>query len=177
MSVHLIEEITECNADIWMLDIGFVETNYSQFRRKKVDQFLKSRLPEIKFEHRDGNPLYVINRDLNMSISYSKNFAAIIVSQQICGIDIQTKDSQIEMASHLFITENESQFIQSKSDLFSAWSAKETVYKLLGGKLSSIKDLQITSFCKGKMKIVSDDNQYDVIVNDHQEFILSYCLK
>ena len=178
MSVQLIEAISDVDANIWLLDIGFVETNYSQFRRQKVDQFLKSHLPELIFEHGDGNSPCVINHELNMSISYSKNFAAIIVSKQSCGIDIQTKDSQIEMVSRLFLTENELQFIAKKNELFSAWSAKETTYKLLEGGVKSIKnDLRITSLNEGEIIIRSNGIQYDVILKDHHEFILSYCLK
>lgn len=175
MSVQLIEELSDSHSNMWLLEIGFVEFNYANFRRQKVDQFLRSYLPEISFEHRDGNAPAVINRDLKMSISYSKTYAAIIISKYRCGIDIQTKDAQIELANRLFLTDSELKLIQSRAELFIAFSAKESVFKLLAGKVKSFKkDLTIQSINEHDVIIDSKKSQFIVNFENRLEFVLTY---
>lgn len=77
-----------------------------------------------------GKP-YFANRLEHLSISHSSNFAAIGISDNPIGIDIEEINERILKVEERFLHEDEKQFIQSNTlDLTIAWTIKEALFKL-----------------------------------------------
>ena len=79
-----------------------------------------------------GKP-YLKNLDQNISISHSKNFACLFLSEKEVGVDIERTDRRIEKISKRFLHFNEKEFIESLPDqqfaMILYWAAKEAIFK------------------------------------------------
>ena len=97
-----------------------------------------------------GKP-HLEGRDEHVSISHTKGYAAVIISNKPVGIDINRLDKNIENIAHKFINDAEAECLPEgpgKSvyiHLF--WAAKEAMYKLYGKKeIEFLTDLVINPF-------------------------------
>ncbi|SFE23785.1 4'-phosphopantetheinyl transferase family protein [Thermophagus xiamenensis] len=95
-----------------------------------------------------GQP-YLINSCDNLTISHTKGYAAIGLSQKtIPGIDIEYPSDRIRKVSDRFLNTAEQQFIQEQYfdiQLGLIWCAKEAVYKAAGHPGISFKEQIIVS--------------------------------
>lgn len=85
---------------------------------------------------------YLKDNPTNISISHTKNYAAVILnSQKPVGIDIELMKDKIELIAHKFISNDEFGFIATNMQkLTIAWCVKEAVYKCLGLEGLAFKD-------------------------------------
>lgn len=115
-----------------------------------VRVLLKSLLgKEMLIEYADSGRPFLKNSLLNISISHTKGYAAIIISAYPCiGIDIEYISDKVERIRSKFISDQE--FIDSDSSLIHLllhWSAKETIYKAIDRKRISLKeDFHVSKF-------------------------------
>ena len=74
-------------------------------------------------------------KDLNqtISISHSKDFACLFLSEKEIGVDIERTDRRIEKISKRFLHSKEKEFIESLPDqqfaMILYWAAKEAIFK------------------------------------------------
>lgn len=88
----------------------------------------------------------ILNSNLNISVSHSKNFVAIIVSgTYIPGVDIEYISNRVEKVKHKFLTEKETHWIKDLVLLTCAWSTKEAIFKIFGTNLD-FKDIELVPF-------------------------------
>lgn len=83
-----------------------------------------------------GKP-YRKNCNKHISISHSKTFVAVIISDYKVGIDIQVEEEKITRIAHKFINKGENARIpkKKKEDYYHVfWGAKESMYKAYGLK-------------------------------------------
>jgi len=83
-----------------------------------------------------GKP-HLINSDLEISISHSESYFALLISNKNCGIDIQKYTPKITRIAHKFMSESELNLganLDQMDYLHYLWSAKEAVYKAYGRK-------------------------------------------
>ncbi|MDX8341043.1 4'-phosphopantetheinyl transferase superfamily protein [Draconibacterium sp. IB214405] len=118
---------------------------FNSFRaEKRRREFLASRLtlqqifpgyPEISYTKSSGKPVFK-DSDLNISITHSANLAAVIISDEPVGIDIEQLDRNIEKVVTRFVAPSEMDFIKKGSHPQLAkimlWAAKEAIYKCSG---------------------------------------------
>jgi len=82
--------------------------------------------------HRDGRP-YLTDRSFNVSISHTRNHAAILIHpSKNVGIDIEEISDRVYRVASKFVSQDE--YIDphhEKIHLLLHWSAKETMFKLL----------------------------------------------
>ena len=97
-----------------------------------------------------------------ISISHTKNFSAIAISNNPVGVDIEYFRDKIKKIKHKFISNTETKLIDINSvrDLTVVWSVKESIYKLYKKQgLSFINNI--------KIKSISDDfKNCSVLVED-----------
>ena len=94
----------------------------------------------IKDEH--GKP-YLENSLFEISISHSRDLAAVIAAPQAVGIDIQKIVSKIERIAHKFMREEEMASLQEETrleHLHVYWGAKEALYKAYGRRQLDFKE-------------------------------------
>ncbi len=121
---------------------------YSDFNLK-YDEFGKPHLIEEKY----------------ISITHSHHFSAIIVSNEVVGIDIEMQREKILKIAHKFVNEEELNRLQ-KTDLNDyikkltvKWGAKEAIFKIKNEKGISFKDdIQVAPFELNQTQTIADLN-------------------
>ena len=105
---------------------------------KKTLEFLCSRLllrlckldPNDLSYNEFGAP--ILKSGKFVSISHCKNYVTLLLSNQSCGVDIETKRKQILNIKHKFLNQTDIKNISMEniSDITLIWTLKEAIYKL-----------------------------------------------
>lgn len=104
-----------------------------------------------------GQP-YFADQSYNISISHTKNYAAILLHKTSrVGIDIETKSDRIQKIARKFISDNEYIDVSQKTvHQLLHWSAKESLFKLMDAEEIDFREhLHIMPFApkeKGMMQ-------------------------
>lgn len=92
-------------------------------KKEKVKEILKNEV---------GRP-YLKESSLHISLSHNQNIAAVMFSTESCGIDVELFREKIIRVQRKFLNKDE---LEAYSDevkfLTLIWSAKESIYKMLG---------------------------------------------
>ena len=126
------------------------EENYSKVRNYHptklkeillVRKILKSALPGYKILYQDRVP-YLWPQDFEISVTHSFPFAALAISKNKVGIDMEPFNPKIVNIQQKFIKEEERSFIEEGREvayLTVIWSLKESLYKIHHSKYWSLK--------------------------------------
>lgn len=147
-----------------------------------VRKILKSILPTHKILYNGREP-YLDPPDFDISITHSFPFAALAVSKNKVGIDIEPFNPKILKIQHKFLNDEETGFIEKKKEtayLTVIWSVKESLYKIHHSNYWSLKKhYEVKPFslhfpfnivCR-----VHDDRVSD-LYKARVEFFENYCL-
>ena len=105
---------------------------------KKALEFLCSRLL-LRLCKLDPNDLYynefgapILKSGKFISISHCQNYVTLLLSNQSCGVDIETKRKQILNIKHKFLNQTDINNIsvENISEITLIWTLKEAIYKL-----------------------------------------------
>ncbi|MDR2065353.1 MAG: 4'-phosphopantetheinyl transferase superfamily protein [Prevotellaceae bacterium] len=120
----------------------------------------------------DDSP-YIKNTHHKISISHSGEFACIYVHQNAnVGIDIESLSRNFDAVAKKILSDNESEYLTEKyrqKQLAIIWSAKESVYKLMGKRnIDFSKQIQIEKFIphdpEGELNAIFIDSE----ANEHE---------
>ncbi len=141
----------------------------------------------LKDEH--GKP-FLVDSLYDISISHSREFAAVMAAPQSVGIDIQKMVDKIERIAHKYMREEEMASLAADTrieHLHVYWGAKEALYKAYGRRQLDFKEhifIQPFQFdvtnghCQGYTQksdeYLSFDLHYEIIEND---FMLVYAIE
>ncbi|WP_226064335.1 4'-phosphopantetheinyl transferase family protein [Kaistella polysaccharea] len=106
-----------------------------------VRKILKSILPDHQILYKNREP-FLSPRDYEISVTHSFPYAALAISKNKIGIDIEPFNSKIVRIQHKFINEEETEFIEKKKEiayLTVIWSIKESMYKIHHSNYWSLK--------------------------------------
>lgn len=106
-----------------------------------VRKLLKRLKPHSKILYKEREP-FLSPKDAEISITHSFPFAAIAVSKNKIGIDLEKFNSKILRVIDKFTYENERGFIPSDNEVTFytiIWSVKESMYKIHHSKHWSLK--------------------------------------
>tara|TARA_E500000178_G_scaffold348830_1_gene404643 strand:+ start:504 stop:1136 length:633 start_codon:yes stop_codon:yes gene_type:complete len=136
--------IWHCSEDINFFRSKLNLTNYEleilakRKNSKKALEFLCSRLllrlckldPNDLSYNEFGAP--ILKSGKFVSISHCKNYVTLLLSNQSCGVDIETKRKQILNMKHKFLNQTDINNISMEniSDITLIWTLKEAIYKL-----------------------------------------------
>lgn len=145
---------------------------------------------QVKIEYTEqGAPLLPSYEDLNISISHTKGYVAVALSNSHkIGVDIEKisyphedEQTQIERVSHKFM--NEQEHADSIIGKLLIWSAKECVYKVQNDNHIDFKNDLITesfdeSSSEGEFKIKDKDNKsYHITFKVFDDFVFTLTSK
>ncbi len=146
-----------------------------------IRKVLKSILPDHRILY-EGRQPYLWPKDYEISVTHSFPFAALAVSKNKVGIDIEPFNKKIERIQHKFLLEEESGFIEEGKEtayLTVIWSLKESLYKIHHSNYWSLKkhyevkpfrlDFPFNIRCR-----VHDENVSD-LYKARVEFFENYC--
>jgi len=128
-------------------------------KNKRNLHWLSSRVLLRKLLHTDefievgstgkGKPI-LINFDYELSISHSFDYAAVIISKNKVGVDIERMGEKIRIIRDRFLSKEEIAGMKNPDDLrelYIYWGIKESMYKLEGkGDLNFKKHLIVSPF-------------------------------
>ena len=147
-----------------------------------VRKILKSVLPGHKILYNGREP-YLEPRDFEISITHSFPFAALAISKNKVGIDIEPFNPKIIKIRHKFLNDEEADFIEERKEtayLTVIWSLKESLYKIHHSNYWSLKkhyevkpfslDFPFNIVCRVHDEKVSD------FYKARAEFFENYCL-
>jgi phosphopantetheinyl transferase len=94
-------------------------------------------LGKLKKDH-NGKPLL---SNGFISISHDTDYVAVMVSEKLCGIDLQHVSEKVLRIKHKFYDENDASIVGSEIHFMTmVWSVKEALYKLHGDPLVYFKE-------------------------------------
>ncbi len=121
-----------------------------------------------------------------ISISHSYEFAGIIVSDKLVGIDIEKQREKINRIAHKFVNVGEKEYLETQNldevrSLTVIWGAKESLYKLYGtAGLSFEQHIYISSFTLdypfvfGAINYENKISHYDLVYIEFEGFTCVY---
>ena len=127
--------------------IGEAEKRYKSNARRMeyiceralLKDMMNGRIVNI-FHNEDGKPM--LNNGLNISISHTRGYIAIILSEtKNVGIDIEYVSDRVEKISSRFMREDES--ADDIMSLLVHWCAKETLYKLFSSEHLDFMNIKV----------------------------------
>jgi 4'-phosphopantetheinyl transferase len=146
-----------------------------------VRKILKKILPNHKILYNDRIP-YLEPNDYEISVTHSFPYAALAISKNKIGIDIEPFNPKISRIQHKFLQEEEGHFIEKNKEvayLTVIWSLKESLYKIHHSNYWSLKkhyevkpfrlDFPFNILCR-----VHDDKVSD-LYKARVEFFENYC--
>lgn len=84
----------------------------------------------VCIQYNDQGRPYINNLALNISISHSKNYVAIIISKFYNpGVDIEQVSDRVSRIKHKFLVSKELLWCHSLNQLTLAWTVKEAIFK------------------------------------------------
>ncbi len=123
---------------------GYLTGLNDEFSEKRKKEFYASRYLLRKMLGDDGivlsrsehGQIRIESSDLNISLSHSGNLMAAMISHDYkVGIDVEEIRPKVQRVMHKFLSDEEIAAIGDPPDiqmLILCWSAKETIYKLMG---------------------------------------------
>lgn len=165
------------------------------FKGRRKSEWLASRwLLHVMTGHRqrsviikdtNGKP-HLPACDLEISISHTRAYTAVLLGPFSVGIDIQVPVAKITRIAHKFMHPDELANVaphRTVQFLHVYWGAKESLYKAYGKRALDFKeDLRIAPFNLESQRAVGSikraaQRPYDIYFEQHADFILVYVLK
>jgi phosphopantetheinyl transferase (holo-ACP synthase) len=104
--------------------------------------------PEV-FYSENGKP-YLTTKEIELSFSHTKDFAAIAISSKNIGLDIEVHQEKIKRIAAKFLRQEEAQSLSKEKEiphLLAYWGAKEAVVKIEDDKkLDFKKEIHVEPF-------------------------------
>lgn len=128
----------------------------------------------------DGSP-QLIGCDLNISISHCKGMA-IVASHpnKKIGVDIERWRNTLLKVKTKFLSQEEMEYYTSSSDLLTAWTCKEAVYKAAGCPgLDFARDINLplnNIDHKAIVHLPDGDRQFNLFTTASSEFTLTLAI-
>ncbi|MBL6962492.1 MAG: 4'-phosphopantetheinyl transferase superfamily protein [Bacteroidetes bacterium] len=134
-----------------------------------------------------GKP-QLVNFDLELSISHSADYAAVIIGKKKVGIDIEEIKPVIKKICTKFMTIDEINSVPAgKSEIeqfYVYWCTKESIFKLNGKKYLLFKDhifidpfeYQKEGFIKAHIRQNGYERSFDVSYEEYDGYMLTYVI-
>lgn len=165
MEVHLVK-----NSE-FTLAYGFDRDFTSQLKQgtsKKVleQEAVRSLLHTLEIQqpevghHPNGAPFLHSHPEKYVSISHSKGWVAVMLSNRPVGVDIEVKNEHLIAGQDYFINVNEQAFSQDLKALQLIWCAKEAYYKYCQGNINDLKEeVSIVTFHSNQTLLLHHGNK------------------
>ena len=160
--------------------IGEAEKRYKSNARRMeyiceralLKDMMNGRILNI-FHNEDGKP--ILNNGLNISISHTRGYIAIILSEtKNVGIDIEYVSDRVEKISSRFMREDE-----SADDIISLlvhWCAKETLYKLFSSEHLDFMNIKVNIDETVSATNVLNNITVPLFVESTSNYVLTYSM-
>ncbi len=110
-----------------------IKNNRRRYEWLLVRYLIQTEIYNAQIAYSPNGKPYLEDSDLNISISHTDNFVAVLLSsKEEIGLDVQLPKQQLLKIRHKFISEEEQQWLDYENifQLCQLWSAKEALFKL-----------------------------------------------
>jgi len=163
----LFKELKDNNSSIFIWEVSESETDLSEglndlitlrimqnnkLKKRRIEKYVQAYLlrqaniDPLSVSYSPSGKPFIESNHLHISFSHSGKFAALIVSNTVCGIDIEKENQKIEKISPKFLNEVERNFLHIPGALTWIWCIKEAVFKYFGEQVSFKDDIIIDRF-------------------------------
>jgi len=166
--------------------------SFAHIARKKewicIRLLLKKLHRNFSIGYHDSGKPFLENADAHISISHTKDFAGIIISDFYpSGFDLERIHPRIEKIAHKFVADEEEKFVRGKNELeklFVIWGVKEVLFKMHSiGELIFKEHLIVSPFEFSNPGTVSasvlkEDFQKQYLLNYKLvgDLLITYCI-
>lgn len=203
-----IDISSECNLYIWKIEehlddlLAQVKLSYNELERyngfgseSRKKEFLTIRLlvqkfinPKLRLQNNEHGKPILVNSELNISVTHTKNFAAIFVCKNsIPALDMEYLSDRVHRIAKRFLSESELENISEPNKtlhLYQHWCAKECLIKFYGKKdVHLIDELKIQPFSPEQETFIGEvcrndlSESYTFQYIRFDEYLLVYSLK
>ena len=160
--------------------IGEAEKRYKSNARRMeyiceralLKDMMNGRIVNI-FHNEDGKPM--LNNGLNISISHTRGYIAIISSEtKNVGIDIEYVSDRVEKIASRFMREDES--ADDIMSLLIHWCAKETLYKLFSSEHLDFMNIKVNIGETVSATNLLDNITVPLFVESTSNYVLTYSM-
>lgn len=126
--------------------------------RKAVSALLNVDEKDIHFSRDENGKPFVLNHDVEFSISHSGEVVVCAVDKAKIGIDVEMIRPINLRVTKIACTENEKEFVfsadseeEKKERFFKIWTAKEAYFKWLGTGITNLREVEYSDllpFCE-----------------------------
>ena len=161
-----------------MEEISFIKSASMRRQQLAVRALLNKLFDEkVYLSHHDNGKPYLENNPMNISISHTDQFVAVILHEdQDCGIDIESLDRDFSAVEKKALSEDEIEDLEDEKrneQLAIYWCAKEAIFKLLSRyNVDFAEQIEVERFRprgEGELEATFIDKN-----EDEQEFELEY---
>ena len=173
-------EFDSCTDDYLRGAIGEAEKRYKSNARRMeyiceralLKDMMNGRIVNI-FHNEDGKPM--LNNGLNISISHTRGYIAIILSEtKNVGIDIEYVSDRVEKIASRFMREDES--ADDIMSLLVHWCAKETLYKLFSSEHLDFMNIKVNIGETVSATNLLNNITVPLYVESTSNFVLTYSM-
>ncbi len=166
--------------------------SFTHIARKKewicIRLLLKKLNCKQPISYQESGKPFLENPSVHISISHSKGFAGIIISEQCTvGIDLERIHPRIEKIANKFVSREEEKFLTGKNrveKLFVIWGAKEVLFKMNSiGELIFKEHLLVMPFdfnasggVKASVLKKNFHKNYSLHYNLLDDLLITYCV-
>lgn len=113
-----------------------------------------------------------------ISVSHTSRYAAVLLSDKPCGVDIESTERNFERISSRYISDKEHNLVGSDNPMFMSalWCAKEAMYKLSSrAELDFTRDIKINTIDFSERTMQGSILDKDVTINwiEIEEHVIS----
>lgn len=129
--------------------------NKRELEKKEVIESLQKMGFDTTVVYKESGQPYLENYPgLHLSVSHSRGWIAVYISEKPVGIDIEPENPRILEGTAYFVNEREQGFEGNLNDLHLIWGAKEAFYKLKEGNIPDLKnEVTVLSIEQNELKI------------------------
>lgn len=110
----------------------------------------------VSLLHND-NGMPLLSNGMNVSISHTKNYIAMMVSEHYnVALDIEHISDRVQKVGKMYLREDE--HFKEINEMLVAWCVKETMYKLYSSSKLSFDEIYIKPFTVSSEGVVYADN-------------------
>lgn len=143
---------------------------------------------EVKVDYRQSGAPFLEECSHYISISHTKDYAAVIVDSQPTGIDIEYRSDRVVKIRSRFMNPEEDSFIDSNYEvehLLIHWCAKETLFKIIDQEgVDFQKHLHVEPFTyasEGTFRVretrTADCQEFLLAYQVREDFVMTWLLK
>lgn len=185
----LIWEVTESESDLSkgladLINLRIIKNN--KLRKRRIEKFvqahllLKAKIDPLSVSYSESGKPFIELDNTHISFSHSGKYAALIVNNTICGIDIEKENPKIEKISPKFLNKVETRFLTIPGALTWIWCIKEAVFKSFGERVVFKNDIIIDRFDLGLLTAivtyhgVHGSGKFEIKLDRFENYYLAY---